>query len=212
MSGSAWQDTVPLVAVHHEVFTPTALGHRGGPPVRQSPVTIWDVVDAAEGYLDEHGLQRPHLAGNSMGGFVALELARRGRAESVCAFSPGGLWSDALRGHVMKSVRRNVAMGRITRGIARLLMKSPTLRQRGMRDVAWHGDRISAARAAEIAKDARRRPRPDARRSRACGADHPCRKRRGGEVAQIPEPGFRMPNGSNACLIRRLRSITSGPR
>jgi hypothetical protein len=29
---------------------------------------------------------------------------------------------------------------------------------------------------------------------------------------QIPEPGFRMSSGSSACLIRRLRSITSGPR
>jgi pimeloyl-ACP methyl ester carboxylesterase len=69
MSDSAWRETVPLVAVHHEVFTPTAIGHRGGPPVQRRPVTIWDVIDAAERYLDEHGLERPHLAGNSMGGF-----------------------------------------------------------------------------------------------------------------------------------------------
>jgi pimeloyl-ACP methyl ester carboxylesterase len=99
MSDSAWRETVPLVAVHHEVFTPIAIGHRGGPPVQRRPVTIWDVIDAAERYLDEHGLEQPHLAGNSMGGFVALELARRGRAESVSAFSPAGLWTDALREH-----------------------------------------------------------------------------------------------------------------
>ena len=154
MSGSAWQDTVSLLAVHHEVFTPTALGHQGGPPVERRPVTIWDVVDAAERYLDEHGLERPHLAGNSMGGFVALELARRGRAESVSAFSPGGLWSDGVRGRVMKKLRRNAAMGRITRGIVPLLMKPPMLRRRVMRDMAWHGDRISAARAVEIANEA----------------------------------------------------------
>ena len=30
MSGNAWQDVVPLLSDHHEVFTPTALGHRGG--------------------------------------------------------------------------------------------------------------------------------------------------------------------------------------
>ena len=42
-----------------------------------------DVVDAAENYLDEHGLDRPHLAGNSMGAFMAIELARRGRAATV---------------------------------------------------------------------------------------------------------------------------------
>ena len=54
------------------------------------PVRIWDVVDGAEQYLDEQGLQKPHLAGNSMGGFGALELARRGRASTVCVFSPAG--------------------------------------------------------------------------------------------------------------------------
>ena len=60
-------------------------------------VMMWDVIDESERYLDERGLDRPHLAGHSRGGFIALELARRGRAASVCAFSPGGLWSDDLR-------------------------------------------------------------------------------------------------------------------
>jgi pimeloyl-ACP methyl ester carboxylesterase len=154
MSASAWRETIPLVAVHHAVFTPNALGHRGGPPVQRRPVTIWDVIDAAERYLDERGLERPHLAGNSMGGFVALELARRGRAESVSAFSPAGLWTDALRERVMKKGRRIAAMAQMTRGITPLAMKSPSLRRRAMGGLAWHGDRISAARAAEVADDA----------------------------------------------------------
>ena len=93
VSGKVWQDVVPRLSSYHQVFTPTALGHSGGPPVQRRPVTIWDVIDAAEEYLNEHGLERPHLAGNSMGGFVALELARRGRAATVCALSPAGFWS-----------------------------------------------------------------------------------------------------------------------
>ena len=94
MSGeTAWQELVPLLSHSHQVHTPTALGHRGGPPVQRRPVTMTDVVDAAERYLDEHGLDRPHLAGNSMGGYMAIELARRGRAATVCALSPPGFWS-----------------------------------------------------------------------------------------------------------------------
>ena len=95
LSGKVWQDVVPLLSSYHQVFTPTLLGHRGGPPVQRRPATIWDVIDAAEEYLNEHGLQRPHLVGNSAGGFVALELARRGRAATVCALSPAGFWSTA---------------------------------------------------------------------------------------------------------------------
>jgi pimeloyl-ACP methyl ester carboxylesterase len=89
-SGSVWQDVAPLLAVHHEVFTPTALGHGGGPPVQRRAVRIWDAVDAAEAHLDEAGLDRPHLAGNSMGAFVAIELARRaGRSRCVRCRRPG---------------------------------------------------------------------------------------------------------------------------
>jgi pimeloyl-ACP methyl ester carboxylesterase len=154
-SGGAWQDTVPLLADYHEVFTPTAIGHRGGPPVQRRPVTIWDVIDAAEQYLDEHGLQQPHLVGNSMGGFVVLELARRGRAATVCALSPAGFWSagDGLREPVMKRGKRYAAMGRLTRQVTPLMMRSSALRRRGLADVACHGDRVSAARAVEMAED-----------------------------------------------------------
>ena len=91
MSGNAWREVGPLVSSFHELYVPTAVGHRGGLSVQRRPATMTDMVDAAQRYLDECGLDRPHVAGNSMGGFVAIELARRGRAATVCAFSPVGL-------------------------------------------------------------------------------------------------------------------------
>lgn len=149
-SGDQWRDIAPLLSTHHDVYTPSALGHRGGPVAQRRPVTIWDVVDESERYLDEHGLGRPHLAGHSMGGFTALELARRGRAASVCVFSPGGLWSDALRAQVAKRVRRQIAVGRLLGPINRLLMKSPGMRRRSLTDLTLHGDRLSYQRIIEI--------------------------------------------------------------
>ena len=118
--------------------------------MQRRPVTIWDVIDESERYLDERGLDRPHLAGHSMGGFIALELARRGRAASVCAFSPGGLWSDDLRTHAIGQVRRRLAMGRLMRPITPLLMKSPGMRRRVLTDATLHGDRLSYKLAIEI--------------------------------------------------------------
>jgi pimeloyl-ACP methyl ester carboxylesterase len=152
LSGNIWQDTARLLASHHRVYTPTAPGHRGGPQSHR-PVSIWDMVDAAERYLDETGLERPHLAGNSMGGFVAIELARRGRAASVCAISPSGFWSDEIHARGLTKVRQAAAMVRATRPLAPLAMKSPGMRRFALRIGALHGDQVSAGRAVEIARD-----------------------------------------------------------
>jgi pimeloyl-ACP methyl ester carboxylesterase len=149
-SGGDWRETVPLLVADHTVYTPSALGHRGGPAVQRRPATIWDVIDASERYLDEKGLHRPHLAGHSMGGFVALELARRGRAASVCAIAPAGLWSDEFRVRAIKLVRRNVALARLMHPLTPFLMKSPRLRRYAFRDAMLRGDRLSADRAVEI--------------------------------------------------------------
>ena len=43
--------------------------------------------------MDEAGLETAHVVGNSLGGYVALQLAARGRAESVVALAPAGGWA-----------------------------------------------------------------------------------------------------------------------
>jgi pimeloyl-ACP methyl ester carboxylesterase len=45
-------------------------------------------------FFDEVGLERPHVAGNSLGGWVGLELAKLGRAASVTCLSPAGFHND----------------------------------------------------------------------------------------------------------------------
>src|SRR5882757_3383332 len=125
LSGIVWQDVVPLVSSHHQVFTPTLLGHSGGPQVERRPATIWDVIDAAEAYLDDNGLLRPHLAGNSLGGFVAIELARRGRAASVCALSPAGFWSTGhTHASAARKIRKIAVVSRLTTSLGPLAFKS----------------------------------------------------------------------------------------
>ena len=155
MSGDAWREVVPLLSSYHELYVPTAVGHRGGPSVQRRPATMTDMVDAAQRYLDECGLDRPHIAGNSMGGFVAIELARRGRAATGCVFSPGGLWTagDGFQERAFKRLRRGVTLGRLSRPVLPLVYRSARLRRVILRDVACHADRISAARALEFIDD-----------------------------------------------------------
>ena len=157
LSGNVWQDVVPLLSSYHQVFTPTLLGHRGGPPVQRRPAAIWDVVDAAEEYLNERGLERPHLAGNSAGGFVALELARRGRAATVCALSPAGFWStaDGSKARADKKVHRTATLSRLAVPVGPLIFKSAIVRRFALRflNTAYHGDRLAAATLNEMCRD-----------------------------------------------------------
>jgi pimeloyl-ACP methyl ester carboxylesterase len=120
-SGLAWQAVIPLLSGHHLVYAPTAPGHRGGPPPQRRPATASDLVNSAEGYLDEEGLQRPHLVGHSMGGYLAIELARRGRAATVCALAPGGFWAsgDGLRAETKSKVQGGAGMVRLVRPTGR---------------------------------------------------------------------------------------------
>ncbi|MEU0544130.1 alpha/beta fold hydrolase [Nocardia sp. NPDC005978] len=98
-----WQSWIPVIddlATDHEILAPTLPGHYGGPePAR--PVTVAALADFAEALLDEAGWPTAHIVGNSLGGWLALELAARGRARSVTAIAPAGLWrtpqaADAL--------------------------------------------------------------------------------------------------------------------
>jgi pimeloyl-ACP methyl ester carboxylesterase len=63
------------------------------------------MADALERGLDAVGWDQPHVAGNSMGGWLALELGRRGRAASAVAISPAGMWTQKERVYSRNSLR-----------------------------------------------------------------------------------------------------------
>ena len=44
--------------------------------------------------MDEAGFETAHIVGNSLGGYVALQLAARGRARTVVALAPAGGWAE----------------------------------------------------------------------------------------------------------------------
>jgi pimeloyl-ACP methyl ester carboxylesterase len=94
MSWRAWRPVLPFLVGRHDVFAPTLAGHRGGPPLAPHPAPGIEVlVDVLCDQFDQAGIETAHLVGNSLGGWVALELARRGRARSVLGLSPAGTWA-----------------------------------------------------------------------------------------------------------------------
>jgi pimeloyl-ACP methyl ester carboxylesterase len=88
-----WELVLPALERSHTVLAPNLSGHAGGP--RFEPERgIAGVLDTIEAVMDEAGFGTAHVAGNSFGGYLALQLAARGRARSVVALAPAGGWAE----------------------------------------------------------------------------------------------------------------------
>ena len=89
----AWDAVVDLLTPHRDVIAVDLPGHGESPPLEVAGRTVLEAMaEGVVGVLDEFGLERPHVAGNSLGGMIALEAAVFGRAASVTALSPAGFW------------------------------------------------------------------------------------------------------------------------
>jgi pimeloyl-ACP methyl ester carboxylesterase len=92
-----WDPVMGLLEAHRDVVAVDLPGF-GGSPVLDGdrPVTPARLAaEVATGLLEE-GIVRPHVAGNSLGGWIALELALAHDMRSVTAIAPAGLWPKPL--------------------------------------------------------------------------------------------------------------------
>lgn len=92
----SWELVLPALERCHDVLALTLPGHAGGPPLEPES-TGHTLVDQVESCIDATGIETAHIVGNSLGGYVALRLAARGRARSVVALAPAGGWADGDR-------------------------------------------------------------------------------------------------------------------
>jgi pimeloyl-ACP methyl ester carboxylesterase len=143
---NAWEPVLPLLEKHHAVYAPTLPGHAGGAPLGPDVTpSIAAMVDAVEADLDRAGIDTAHFVGNSLGGWLALELARRGRARSVVAFGPAGGWQSHRR---LKGLLAGFRISFwLTRKLARwadAIARRPRLRRLLLFTQVEHPDRVPA--------------------------------------------------------------------
>jgi pimeloyl-ACP methyl ester carboxylesterase len=97
--GSRWQVWQPVLnrlESEREVIALDLPGFAASPPPPPgTPPGIESLTQLVVDFFDQLGLERPHTAGNSLGGWLVLELAKRGRARSATALSPAGFHSRA---------------------------------------------------------------------------------------------------------------------
>ncbi|HEY1690328.1 MAG TPA: alpha/beta hydrolase [Solirubrobacteraceae bacterium] len=97
-SWRTWELVLEPLEEQHDVLALTLAGHAGGPPL-EGELNEAMIADAVEQAMDEVGWQTAHIVGNSLGGYVSLQLAARGRAKSVVALAPAGGWADGDRSY-----------------------------------------------------------------------------------------------------------------
>jgi pimeloyl-ACP methyl ester carboxylesterase len=156
---ATWRCWLPVIAElvpRFEVIAPTLHGHDGGSPMpTHEPFGIGPAADRLEEHLDELGVGTAHLVGNSMGGALAFELAKRGRARSVVGISPaGGMRHDdvAAAQRVIKVFTRMQTTTTRSLGLLPKVMARPNLRRLALRDVMTRGHQVPAAEAVALGR------------------------------------------------------------
>jgi pimeloyl-ACP methyl ester carboxylesterase len=160
---ATWRCWLPVLAElvpRFEVIAPTLHGHDGGPTPPDGPAhSLSRAADHFEQWLDEQGVSTAHFAGNSMGGALSLELAKRGRARSVVAISPGGGWPEGDAREVERIIRlfkRTRAAARASERYAEKMFRRPRLRRFGFRDMMTRGHLMPGIEALRMANSSLR--------------------------------------------------------
>ena len=91
-----WDPVLAPLAAAHDVWAVDLPGFGASPPDGTAP-SVGALADRLEAFFAAEGIERPHIAGSSMGGGIALELARRGVVRSATAVSPVGFWTPRER-------------------------------------------------------------------------------------------------------------------
>jgi pimeloyl-ACP methyl ester carboxylesterase len=92
-SRRSWDPVLPALAARFDVIAVDLPGFGDSAPLYgQAEIPPARLAESVATLLDELGITTPHLAGNSLGGWVALELADRRPVASLTLLSPAGLW------------------------------------------------------------------------------------------------------------------------
>jgi pimeloyl-ACP methyl ester carboxylesterase len=140
-----WELVLDRLEARHDVLAPTLPAHAGGPPI-EGPLTATTMVEGVERAMDAAGFDTAHVAGNSLGGYVALQLAARGRARSVVALAPAGGWAAGDPDFAATREHFPVMQAQVRAAIPHVdeLVASPEGRRLATQIIAEHHEHIPA--------------------------------------------------------------------
>ncbi|WP_327208920.1 alpha/beta fold hydrolase [[Kitasatospora] papulosa] len=124
----AWDPVLRILAAERDVIAVDLPGFGASPALPHGLAhDLKTMVPVLGSFFEALGVVRPHVAGNSLGGLLALELGREGLARSVTALSPAGFWTPSERRYAFGVLRamRGAALAMPLPLIERLSRSSP---------------------------------------------------------------------------------------
>jgi pimeloyl-ACP methyl ester carboxylesterase len=118
-SWRAWLPVIEALCARYDVLALTLPGHVGSAPLaRGLAVSAAALAEDLVARLDEERVTQAHIVGNSLGGALAFELARRSRALTVTVIAPVGLLMGDEAARLAQRLRRSRGLARAIRPAA----------------------------------------------------------------------------------------------
>lgn len=91
---TVWKPLIPLLQERAEVITCLLPGHGGNPLDPRVEMDPYSLAKHLREEMNREGIESVHLVGNSLGGWIVLELAGNfpEPVRTVTALAPAGLW------------------------------------------------------------------------------------------------------------------------
>jgi pimeloyl-ACP methyl ester carboxylesterase len=144
-----WSPLWDRLAAEREVIAVDMPGFGASPPLPAGiEPSAANLASAVLDFSESLALDEPHVAGISLGGWVAIECGRRGRARSVVGICTAGFWREPLE------PRRSTthAAARLLRPLVPLLLRSGSVRARALRGNLRHPERVPAGEAIALVR------------------------------------------------------------
>ena len=149
-----WQPVIDRLAAEREVIGVDLPGFGDSAPLPgEREPSAAELTDAVVGFMDGIGWDRPHVAGNSLGGWIGLELAKRGRARSVAAISPAGFANARERAFTVASLRLTHRVTQLIYGAAPRALATPAGRKLLLSQVFARPERMTVDAAVEATRN-----------------------------------------------------------
>ena len=138
----AWAPVREALESERDVIAIDVPGFGDSPPDVEHP-TPPRLAERIARFLDELGIERAHVAGFSMGGWITLELNKLGRTLSACAICPAGFFNRRERAFAKRSLLNARATLKLAGDRLEAAFASPALRRAALLQFYEHGDRMT---------------------------------------------------------------------